>query len=333
LFESRERYRSRPSLPLSELAVALKNIASHIMAFNETIAKIDESDRAHIRTPSVLVDAWIHITLALATFPSNPNRSVELARRAGSDISTGTDEIIEGRSERLRLQSLVVLPFDLLSLIGRKLLRDVTPGLPDISSTYGSYLNMIVRSFLSTLHPWPAANALQESDIVTKHSDRRIEQRLGLLQQELSIIDWTVELQRNILDKMLTTRESVSNSVDAQFNDENGRRTAPPWPSHRRAPQHPTMAAMAENILESNEPCGFSYLLLREGLDELAVKRSDLKLMGDLVAYLTDTVGLMFPITLPSYYLPHPQSFSIPSRPTPTQLNSSNQTRSTKPTH
>lgn len=310
-FESRvraERYRSRPSSHLNELAVALRNIATDIMSFNETVAKIEEADRAHIRTPPALVNAWIHITLALATFPSNPARSLELARRAGSEISTGTDEIIEARSEGLRLRNLVVLPFDLLSLIARKLLRDITPGHPDLSSTYGSYLNMIVRPFFSAMHLRLAANSLQESDIVTKHSDRRIEQRLALLQQELSIIDWTVELQKGILSKMLTTRESVSKSAEAQFNEDDARQASYAWMSHRRAPQNTTMVTMAESILESNEPCGFSYLLLREGFEELGVKRNELKLMGDLVAYLTDTV-CCFPVV--------PFSFTGPSSPLP----------------
>ncbi|KAH6617426.1 hypothetical protein F5144DRAFT_596449 [Chaetomium tenue] len=138
---------------------------------------------------------------------------------------------------------------------------------------------------------WGAVMAVinVESDIVTKHSDRRIEQRLGLLEQELSIIDWTVELQRGILDKMLTTRESVSSNVEAEFTDEKPRRVHLPWAPRRRAPQHPTMAAMAESVLDPSQPCGFSDLLLREGIQELTAKRSELKLMGDLVEYLTDT--------------------------------------------
>ncbi|KAH6842412.1 hypothetical protein B0I37DRAFT_392979 [Chaetomium sp. MPI-CAGE-AT-0009] len=134
---------------------------------------------------------------------------------------------------------------------------------------------------------WGAVMAIiNESDIVTKHSDRRIEHKLGLLQQELSIIDWTVELQRNILWKMMKTRESVSRSAEAEFLDEKSA-VGPMYPW--RDPRHPTMEAMAEAILQSSEPCGFSYMLLGEGLQELAVKRSELKLMGDLVAYLADT--------------------------------------------
>jgi hypothetical protein len=130
---------------------ALRLISTDILAFNEIFANIEEADRPHVKTPTTLINAWIHITLALATFPSNQSRSLELAYRARSEISTGMKEIIAARSERLRLQNLVVLPFDLVALMSMKLCRDVTPNLPDTSATYGSYLNSIVSDFHRTL--------------------------------------------------------------------------------------------------------------------------------------------------------------------------------------
>ena len=135
---------------LDSIVTILRLTTTDILAFNEAFANIEESDRALVKTPTTLINAWIHITLALVTFPSNQDRSLELAHRARSEISAGMEEIIAARSERLRLQNLVVLPFDLVALMSMKLCRDVTPNLPDTSATYGSYLNSIVSDCFQT---------------------------------------------------------------------------------------------------------------------------------------------------------------------------------------
>jgi hypothetical protein len=115
----------------------------------------------------------------------------------------------------------------------------------------------------------------------------------------LSIIDWIVEIQAQILDKMLTTRESMAEHADAGENvaaleRQQGMQDAP-WrrrESPHRRPPHPTLASMAEAILEPGQPSGFSHMLLQESLRYLTLKRSETKLMGDVVAYLTATVRL-----------------------------------------
>ena len=111
---------------------------------SEGFANIEESDPAHINTPTLLTDAWVHITLALATFPSNERRSLELVKRARLEIYNGMWEILDARSEALQVRDLMVLPSDLVALMSMKLMKNATPSLPDISSTYGSYLDSIV---------------------------------------------------------------------------------------------------------------------------------------------------------------------------------------------
>ena len=131
-------------LHLGSLATALGSLRRDILALSEGFANIEESDRAHINPPTLLTDAWVHITLALATFPSNERRSLELVKRARLEICTGMDQIIGARSEALQVRDLMVLPSDLVALMSMKLMRNATPSLPDISSTYGSYLDSIV---------------------------------------------------------------------------------------------------------------------------------------------------------------------------------------------
>lgn len=132
-------------LHLDSLATALGQIRGDVLVFGEGFTNIEESDRAHINPPPTLTDAWVHITLALATFPSDERRSMELIQRARFEIYTGMWEILGARSDALQVRDLMVLPSDLVALMSMKLMKNVTPSLPDISSTYGSYLDSIVR--------------------------------------------------------------------------------------------------------------------------------------------------------------------------------------------
>lgn len=131
---------------LDKLVTVLREMTTDISAFNEIFANIEELDRAQINTPMTLVNAWMHVILALATFSTDAKRSLELAERARSEVNTGMKEIISARSEPLRLQNLAVLPFDLVALISMKLTRDVTPSLPDIYTTYSSYASVLVSN-------------------------------------------------------------------------------------------------------------------------------------------------------------------------------------------
>jgi hypothetical protein len=125
-------------------------MTADIFTFNEVFTNMGDSDLEQVRVPMALVNAWMHIILSLATFPIDSGRCYNLAERAKLDMNSVMNQVIAARSEPLNLQNLVVLPFDLVSLIGMKLSRDITPGLPDISATYGSYLNSIVSNLIGS---------------------------------------------------------------------------------------------------------------------------------------------------------------------------------------
>jgi hypothetical protein len=128
-------------------------MTADIFTFNEVFTNLEDSDLEQVRVPMALVNAWVHIILSLATFPTDWRRCLELAERAKLEMNIVMDKVVAARSEPRGLQNLVVLPFDLVSLIGMKLSRDITPGLPDLSATYGSYLNSIVSScFIGSDH-------------------------------------------------------------------------------------------------------------------------------------------------------------------------------------
>jgi hypothetical protein len=141
-----------PSRNLDGLLSALRNLTADIFTFNEVFTNLGDSDFEQVRVPMALVNAWMHIVLSLATFPTDSRRCLDLAERAKLEMKSVMNQVIDARSKPLDLHSLVVLPFDLVSLIGMKLSRDITPGLPDISATYGSYLNSIVSNFIVSHH-------------------------------------------------------------------------------------------------------------------------------------------------------------------------------------
>ncbi len=133
-------------LDLDALAEILQEIRTDVLVLSQSFAHIEESDRSHISPPPALIDAWVHLTLALVTFPAKEWRSIELAKKARSDIHTGMAQITAAQTPPLQVNDLAVLPCDLVALMSMKLTKNVTPRLPDISSTYSSYLDSIVRS-------------------------------------------------------------------------------------------------------------------------------------------------------------------------------------------
>ncbi|KAL2178341.1 uncharacterized protein P884DRAFT_323456 [Thermothelomyces heterothallicus CBS 202.75] len=224
-----------------------------IFSFTEIFATIEEPDREYIKTPSTLTNAWVHIILALATFPHNQERSLQLADRARSEVNNGMGEIIAARSEPLDVRNLVILPSDMLALMCLKLTDNPTPNMPHIFSVYGSYLRMI------------------ESEIDTA-PDRKIEIKLRLLRQELGAIRSVVETQEYLLERFLRTRDNMVMSNDVH-SIATKRAEPTSWFSVRLPPDG-TMESMAEGILGPDRygnpnPCGFSYILLRDCLSEL----------------------------------------------------------------
>ncbi|KAJ4390516.1 hypothetical protein N0V85_007144 [Neurospora sp. IMI 360204] len=99
-------------------------------------------------------------------------------------FSQGLNAIVKDMAKKPLLEKSVVLPQELVSLMSMKLLTDVTPGLPNISQTYSTYLSAI------------------ESNITGKQSDRSHEQRLDLLDQELLVVQKTVRSQRDIFERL-----------------------------------------------------------------------------------------------------------------------------------
>lgn len=138
---------------LDKIASALGDVAIDVMSFNDIFVHAQQSDRAKITTPLTLIDAWMHLVLALATLPSDRMRSQELIWGASSLLKKGIEAMIEALPGQPVSKHSVVLPLELVSLMSMRVLKDVAPGVgpenpnvPDISTTYSSSLSAVVSS-------------------------------------------------------------------------------------------------------------------------------------------------------------------------------------------
>ena len=118
-----------------------------ILYFTETFRYAQHADRLHIHVPDQLIDGWLHLLLGLSYMSTDPERaSTFLDVHAKPLISQGLNAIVKDMAKTPLLEKSVVLPQELVSLMSINLLKDITPGLPNISLTYSAYLWMIVSA-------------------------------------------------------------------------------------------------------------------------------------------------------------------------------------------
>lgn len=139
---------------LDSIQSVLRDITIDLLSFNEIFVHAEQSDRAKITTPLSLIDAWMHLVLALITLPNDRIRSESLIWDAEMLLKRGLQEMIAALPGKSLSKSSIVLPLELVSLMSKRLLKGVAPGLgpetprpPDISATYSSSLSGIVSGY------------------------------------------------------------------------------------------------------------------------------------------------------------------------------------------
>ncbi|KAI7774753.1 hypothetical protein LA080_007918 [Diaporthe eres] len=161
-----------------------RSLAVTITSFNETIGYSTDPSQLDLVVPDDLKNAWLHLTMSLIFVPHDEVMSETLLVHAQLLIEEGIENIVKSLSRKSLLENAVILPIELCTLMGLKMLQDSTAGLPDISHTYSAYLESVA------------------ADISNKPSDRLHERRLGLLKQELSVIMKTLDAQHRIVENL-----------------------------------------------------------------------------------------------------------------------------------
>jgi hypothetical protein len=110
------------------------------------------SDHTRIKAPNEFLQAWLHLLMGFIYLSKeNKHRSYDFIDSAEKLINRGLKTIIQSLSKRNLLESSVVLPLELVSLMSLKLLQSITPGHPDITKTYSSYIDSIVSPVFNIL--------------------------------------------------------------------------------------------------------------------------------------------------------------------------------------
>ncbi|PQE19705.1 mg2+ transporter protein [Rutstroemia sp. NJR-2017a BVV2] len=192
-----------PSRSLKHVLDTLKPVAVRLTAWSDLLSHAKASDHTRIKAPNEFLQAWLHLLMGFIYLSKeNHHRSYDFISSAETLIDRGLKTIIQSLSKRNLLESSVVLPLELVSLMSLKLLQSITPGHPDITKTYSSYIDSI------------------EADIVMKPSDRSHEKRLMQLKHEISTIRKIMDSQRSIFDKLKEYNSTTSSRSPNHRSDE-----------------------------------------------------------------------------------------------------------------
>jgi hypothetical protein len=97
-----------------------------------------------IVVPDELKNAWLHLTMGLIFVPYDEVMSETLLIQAQLLIEESIDNIVKSLSTKSLTENAVILPLELFTLMGLKMLQDSPAGLPDVSQTYSAYLESVV---------------------------------------------------------------------------------------------------------------------------------------------------------------------------------------------
>ncbi|KAK4236126.1 hypothetical protein C8A03DRAFT_17193 [Achaetomium macrosporum] len=181
----------RPSLPVSKGALrttrlGLRRLCAQLLTFNDIFSHAGRPAQSTIAVPKEIVEGWIHLLMALVYRPIDGAKSDRLFHDAKGLIQNGMAAVIRSLSDKSLLDSSVVLPQELFSLLGLRLLRDSTMGMPDISECYSACLDEL------------------EADIASRPSDRSREYRINLLLEEISVVKRILGAQASVFQSLLS---------------------------------------------------------------------------------------------------------------------------------
>ncbi|KAK3307749.1 uncharacterized protein B0T15DRAFT_522460 [Chaetomium strumarium] len=185
----------------------LRRLCAQLLAFNDIFSDCGRLEQSRIAVPNELVEGWIHLLMALVYLPIHEAKSDRLFDDANGLIHNGMAAVIRSLSDKSLLDSSVVLPQELLSLISLKLLRDSTMGMPDIIECYSGCLDEL------------------EADIASRPSDRSREHRISLLNEEISVVKRVISVQASVFESLFSfAQETETGAVNAAPRMHSGNR-------------------------------------------------------------------------------------------------------------
>ncbi|KAH8689136.1 hypothetical protein BGW36DRAFT_77825 [Talaromyces proteolyticus] len=168
---------------LENLVKRFRSIGRKIMPFNSVITQAAPVDRAKLKVPESLPNAWIHLVMALVLYMEPRLGNWELKADATALLlNRGIDSMLKSIiTLKPILADTVFTPFDLATLLVFRLAKDVTDSRPDIEQTYAQHLTIL------------------DNEVKTKSLDRSHQARLQLFKEELAAITKTLKMQDDVV--------------------------------------------------------------------------------------------------------------------------------------
>ncbi|RYO78437.1 hypothetical protein DL766_001500 [Monosporascus sp. MC13-8B] len=185
----------------------LRSLCVELQAFNEIFTQSGRHEQAKIAVPKEIVEGWIHLLMGLVYLPKDYDKSDPLVDDAKILIHSGMAAVVRSLSDKSLLDSSVILPLELLSLLSLKLLQDVTVGMPNISECYSACLDVM------------------EANIASKPSDRSREYRISLLMEEISVVQRIIDAQTSVFQSLLSFAPETGRGEGPGVLDEPSRGT------------------------------------------------------------------------------------------------------------
>ncbi|KAK1758176.1 hypothetical protein QBC47DRAFT_410891 [Echria macrotheca] len=164
----------------------LRSFCVQTQQFQEMFSQSGMQERCKITVPKEIVEGWIHLLMALVYLPKDDEKGERLLDDARVLITSGMATMIRALSDKSLLDSSVLLPQELVSLLSLKLLQDSTLGMPDATQCYSACLQELA------------------ADIQSKPSDRSREYRISLLLEEISIMQRIIGTQISIFELLMS---------------------------------------------------------------------------------------------------------------------------------
>lgn len=137
-------------LILSSIRKALRGVARQVLLFQQIMSHAPDPNKAGIEIPAQLLQAYIYFVLAIAQGSVDTGLHWSHMRTFSSLLQAGMRTMLKSFSHSSILTYSSVLPTDIVSLIGLKLLSDLTGPCPNINNVYSEWIKTLVSSHNDT---------------------------------------------------------------------------------------------------------------------------------------------------------------------------------------
>lgn len=140
-------------------------MARYMQSFQDIFFQVPADERRHVMVPDTMILAWLHLVIGLIHGSQGDLSWEEYLSVANGLVRKGMDETMLDLEAPELLDSTVVQPLDLVSLMVFQLLKDSTEGHKNLSDTYQNHLMGLV-SGMKTAHK---SSGLTRANLERRH--------------------------------------------------------------------------------------------------------------------------------------------------------------------